>query len=62
MGGIQVKKYNGSAWVNGAVKKYKGSSWVDAYTYKWNGSAWVQIYPDTYVSVSNKSVTGSSTT
>ena len=62
MGGIQVKKYNGSAWVNGAVKKYKGSSWVDAYTYKWNGSAWVQIYPDTFVSVSNKSVTGSSTT
>ena len=62
MSGIQVKKYNGSAWVNGAVKKYKGSSWVDAYTYKWNGSAWVQIYPDTYVSVSNKSVTGSSTT
>ena len=59
---IQVKKYNGSAWVNGAVKKYKGSSWVDAYTYKWNGSAWVQIYPDTFVSVSNKSVTGSSTT
>ena len=62
MGGIQVKKYNGSAWVNGAVKKYKGSSWVDAYTYKWNGSAWVQIYPDTFISVSNKSVTGSSTT
>ena len=62
MGGIQVKKYNGSAWVNGAVKKYNGSSWVDAYTYKWNGSAWVQIYPDTFVSVSNKSVTGSSTT
>ena len=62
MGGIQVKKYNGSAWVNGAVKKYKGSSWVDAYTYKWNGSAWVQIYPDTFVSVSNKSVTGGSTT
>ena len=62
MGGIQVKKYNGSAWVNGAVKKYKGSSWIDAYTYKWNGSAWVQIYPDTFVSVSNKSVTGSSTT
>ena len=61
MGGIQVKKYNGSAWVNGAVKKYKGSSWVDAYTYKWNGSAWVQIYPDTFVSTS-KTVTGSSTT
>ena len=62
MGGIQVKKYNGSAWVDGAVKKYNGSSWVDGYTYKWNGSAWVQIYPDTFVSVSNKSVTGSSTT
>ena len=61
MGGIQVKKYNGSAWVNGAVKKYKGSSWVDAYTYKWNGSAWVQIYPDTFVSTS-KTITGSSTT
>ena len=62
MGGIQIKKYNGSAWVDGAVKKYNGSSWVDGYTYKWNGSAWVQIYPDTFVSVSNKSVTGSSTT
>ena len=61
MSGIQVKKYNGSAWVNGAVKKYKGSSWVDAYTYKWNGSAWVQIYPDTFVSTS-KTITGSSTT
>ena len=61
MGGIQVKKYNGSAWVNGAVKKYNGSSWVDAYTYKWNGSAWVQIYPDTFVSTS-KTITGSSTT
>ena len=61
MGGIQVKKYNGSAWVNGAVKKYNGSSWVDGYTYKWNGSAWVQIYPDTFVSTS-KTVTGSSTT
>ena len=24
MGGIQVKKYNGSAWVDGAVKKYNG--------------------------------------
>ena len=62
MSGIQVKKYNGSAWVDGAVKKHNGSSWVDGYTYKWNGSAWVQIYPDTFVSVSNKSVTGSSTT
>ena len=61
MGGIQVKKYNGSAWVDGAVKKYKGSSWVDAYTYKWNGSAWVQIYPDTFVSTS-KTITGDSTT
>ena len=61
MGGIQVKKYNGSAWVDGAVKKYNGSSWVDGYTYKWNGSAWVQIYPDTFVSTS-KTVTGSSTT
>ena len=61
MGGIQVKKYNGSAWVNGAVKKYNGSSWVDGYTYKWNGSAWVQIYPDTFVSTS-KTITGSSTT
>ena len=48
MGGIQVKKYN-------------GSSWVDGYTYKWNGSAWVQIYPDTFVSTS-KTITGSSTT
>ena len=61
MGGIQVKKYNGSAWVDGAVKKYNGSSWVDGYTYKWNGSAWVQIYPDTFVSTS-KTITGSSTT
>ena len=61
MGDIQVKKYNGSAWVDGAVKKYNGSSWVDAYTYKWNGSAWVQIYPDAFVSTS-KTVTGSSTT
>ena len=48
MGGIQIKKY-------------KGSSWVDGYTYKWNGSAWVQIYPDTFVSTS-KTITGSSTT
>ena len=61
MGGIQIKKYNGSAWVDGAVKKYNGSSWVDGYTYKWNGSAWVQIYPDTFVSTS-KTITGSSTT
>ena len=61
MGGIQIKKYNGSAWVDGAIKKYNGSSWVDGYTYKWNGSAWVQIYPDTFVSTS-KTITGSSTT
>ena len=61
MGGIQIKKYNGSAWVDGAVKKYNDSSWVDGYTYKWNGSAWVQIYPDTFVSTS-KTITGSSTT
>lgn len=61
MGGIQIKKYNGSAWVDGAVKKHNGSSWVDGYTYKWNGSAWVQIYPDTFVSTS-KTITGSSTT
>ena len=61
MGGIQIKKYNGSAWVDGAVKKYNGSSWVDGYTYKWNGSAWVQIYPDTFVSTS-KTITGDSTT
>ena len=61
MGGIQIKKYNGSAWVDGAIKKYNGSSWVDGYTYKWNGSAWVQIYPDTFVSTS-KTITGDSTT
>lgn len=61
MGGIQIKKYNGSAWVDGAIKKYNGSSWVDGYTYKWNGSAWVQIYPDTFVSTS-KTIKGSSTT
>lgn len=58
---IYVKKYNGSAWVDGAVKKWNGSSWVDGYTYRWNGSGWVQIYPDTYVSTT-KTVTGSSTT
>lgn len=53
---IYVKRYNGSAWVDGAVKRYNGSSWVDAYTYRWNGSSWVQIYPDTVVTVSSKAV------
>lgn len=49
---IDVKRYNGSSWVNGAVKRYNGSSWVDAYTYRWNGSKWVQIYPETAVTQS----------
>lgn len=58
---IYVKKYNGSAWVDGAVKRWNGSSWVDAYTYKWNGSAWQQIYPETAISTT-KTVSGGSTT
>ena len=53
---IYVKRWNGSAWVDGAVKRWNGSSWVDAYTYRWSGSAWVQIYPETVITVSNKTV------
>lgn len=57
---IYVKKYNGSAWVDGVVKRWNGSSWVDAYTYKWNGSAWQQIYPETAVS-KTETISGGST-
>ena len=55
---IYVKRWNGSAWVNGAVKRWNGSSWVDAYTYKWNGSSWVQLYPETIVTTSKTLNTG----
>ena len=57
---IYVKRYNGSAWVDGTVKRYNGTSWVDAYTYKWNGSAWQQIYPETAVSTT-RTISGGST-
>ena len=40
-----IKKWNGSAWVDAENKRWDGSNWVDAYTYKWDGSAWIQIYP-----------------
>ena len=35
------------------IKKWNGSAWVDAYTYKWDGSNWIQIYPAFF---SNKTV------
>ena len=56
---IYVKRYNGSSWVDGVVKRYNGSSWVDAYTYRWDGSKWVQIYPETAITVTDKTLTGS---
>ena len=49
-----IKKWNGSAWVDAENKRWDGSNWVDAYTYKWDGSNWIQIYPATFT---NKTVT-----
>lgn len=43
-----IKKWNGSAWVDAENKRWDGSNWVDAYTYKWDGSNWIQIYPATF--------------
>lgn len=54
---IYVKKYNGSAWVDGAIKKYDGSNWVDAYTYRWTGSEWEQIYPEVAITTT-ETITG----
>ena len=48
-----IKKWNGSAWVDAENKRWDGSAWVDAYTYKWDGSNWIQIYPAFF---SNKTV------
>lgn len=48
-----IKKWNGSAWVDAENKRWDGSNWVDAYTYKWDGSNWIQIYPAFF---SNKTV------
>ena len=48
-----IKKWNGSAWVDAENKRWDGSAWVDAYTYKWDGSNWIQIYPANFT---NKTV------
>lgn len=46
---IDIKKYDGSAWVNALAYKYTGSAWVHPNAYRWSGSAWIQIYPETPV-------------
>jgi len=41
--GTQIKTWNGSAWVVGALKRWNGSAWVAATLKRWNGSSWIAV-------------------
>lgn len=37
----QIKRWNGSAWVNGTLKKWNGSVWQEITLKRFNGSIWI---------------------
>lgn len=39
----QIKRFDGSSFVNRTVKRWNGSSWSDITLKRWNGSAWVDL-------------------
>jgi hypothetical protein len=39
--GTQIKAWNGSSWVTGALKRWNGSAWEDAALKRWDGAVWV---------------------
>ena len=39
--GSQLKAWNGSDWVLGALKRWNGSAWEAAALKRWDGAVWV---------------------
>ena len=44
----QIKRFNGTSWVNITPKRYNGSNWVDAQGYKFDGTKRVNITTQQY--------------
>ena len=48
-----LKKYNGSSWVDVPLKKWNGSAWVEPEVKKWDGSKWVVLNQQKYTTTWN---------